>query len=129
LSNGYYDYNLIRKQILAAQQGGKCSFTIHPADKKQKTKIKDDWSAVCEVAPCLKGWCNIELDIKIIGGRTRSVTIFYFVKHSTAYVWLFGTIFEELKKSNIIKVGGSDKIASIDKYFEKGQPVCIITSR
>jgi hypothetical protein len=105
-----------------AQQGGKCSFAIFPADKNQKTKIKDDWSTVCESAPCTKGWCSILLDIKITGGRTRSVTMFYFVKHSIAYVWLLGTIFDELEKSNIIKVSPADKIASIDQYFEQGQP-------
>ena len=118
MSSEYYDYNKVRKQVLLAQQKGLCTFKMYTSDKNQKTTVKpDDWSADCKLFPCTKGWCEIILEIKIKEGRTRMVSIYYFVKRPIAYVWLYGTIFNELIKSNILNLSSLDVIKDVDGFF------------
>jgi hypothetical protein len=114
MSDTYYDFNSIRKQVFLAREQGLCLFDIHPLDERQETIIKnEDWSAECKEL-CTKGWCTICLDVRIIGWRTRTVNIYYLPEAPIAYVKLFGTIFAELKQYKIINSNSLEQIKAED---------------
>jgi hypothetical protein len=117
MSDNYYNFNSVRKQVLLAEKNGLCSFELYPLEEQQDSIVKNDWSTECKDAPCTKGWCMICLDVSIKGFRTRTVYIYYLVEASIAYVKLFGTISDELETYNIIHVGSLEQIRNTDKIF------------
>jgi len=116
VSNDFYNFNTVRDQIVLAQKSGLCTFDVLPLDEKRKTTIKEDWTTDCKTYPCTSGWCLVNLDIKIKGYRTRTVTIIYRRDYTMAYVWLYGTVFEELINHHILNLDSSDK-RKLDERF------------
>jgi hypothetical protein len=117
--SGYYNFIPVRDQIIAAGKNGLCVYKIFPKDPKRNTAINaETWKTDCKSYPCVIGWCQIILDIKIPGDRTRAITIIYKRGEELAYVWLFGTAFEKLRKANILKLTDKDKLPFDERFAE-----------
>ena len=121
MSGIYYDFSSVREQIIQAKLSGLCTFSFHPLFESQTTKINEDtWAPVCRERLCTKMWCEIKLDIFVPNQRTRSISVYYFLKGAgkhNIYVSLYGTIFGELKKNKIIDPDRLKKLGNIDESF------------
>jgi hypothetical protein len=114
----YYNFNSVRDQVILAEKNGLCTYKIYPKDPKRNTTIKADWTTDCKSYPCTSGWCQIILDIKINGDRTRAITIIYKPYDKYAYVWLFGTHFDKLQKAKILNLTSKDKLPLNENFTD-----------